>query len=220
MTSSHGAARLLVVADDALTRLGLAALAEQQGNLRVVGSILPDELGIGQRAAETLAIYTPDLLLWEVRSPESERQIELLATVSDDLPPVLVIHGEGVDEQPLWVAGAQGVLPRSASGRQLSAAIGALLEGLSVFSRQGEAPAPRRTARGAKPEKPPEALTPRELEVLQAVADGLANKQIARALGMSEHTVKFHINSILGKLGASSRTDAVVRATRAGLLFL
>ncbi len=65
-----------------------------------------------------------------------------------------------------------------------------------------------------------EPLSSRELDVLRGLAEGLSNKQIARALGISEHTVKFHINAILGKLGAQSRTEAVVRATRAGLILL
>ena len=65
-----------------------------------------------------------------------------------------------------------------------------------------------------------EELTPRETEVLELMADGLTNKAIAQRLGISDHTVKFHVNAILGKLGAQSRTEAVVRATRLGLLFL
>jgi DNA-binding NarL/FixJ family response regulator len=65
-----------------------------------------------------------------------------------------------------------------------------------------------------------EHLSARELDVLRGMAEGLSNKQIARALGISEHTVKFHINAILGKLDAQSRTEAVVRATRAGLILL
>ena len=65
-----------------------------------------------------------------------------------------------------------------------------------------------------------EPLTPRELEVLKRMAEGLSNKQIARELAISEHTIKFHVNAILGKLGAQSRTEAVVRATRAGLILL
>ncbi len=65
-----------------------------------------------------------------------------------------------------------------------------------------------------------EALTPREEEVLHLLADGLSNKAIALQLGISDHTVKFHVNAILGKLGAQSRTEAVVRATRMGLLVL
>ena len=65
-----------------------------------------------------------------------------------------------------------------------------------------------------------EELTPRETEVLQLLADGLTNKAIAQRLGISDHTVKFHVNAVLGKLGAQSRTEAVVRASRLGLLQL
>jgi len=216
-----GALRLLIVADDALTRLGLTALVEQQSSVTVVGAIAASELS-GASIAGSMALYTPDLLLWEVGWQEVERQTERLAELSDDLPPVLVLHGAGVDAEALWVAGARGVLPRSASGAQIAAALQALAADLSVFVPREDVPAPPLPAKDRERmlEKPVEALTPRELQVLQAVADGMANKQIARALGMSEHTVKFHINAILGKLGASSRTDAVVRATRAGLLFL
>jgi DNA-binding NarL/FixJ family response regulator len=66
----------------------------------------------------------------------------------------------------------------------------------------------------------PEPLTPREQEVLQLLAEGLPNKAIARQLEISDHTVKFHVNAIMGKLGAQSRTEAVVRATRLGLVLL
>ncbi len=65
-----------------------------------------------------------------------------------------------------------------------------------------------------------EPLTPREIEVLQLLAGGLANKEIGSRLGISESTAKFHVNSILGKLGAQGRTDAVVRAVRMGLVLL
>jgi DNA-binding NarL/FixJ family response regulator len=65
-----------------------------------------------------------------------------------------------------------------------------------------------------------EELTPRELQVLELLAEGLPNKVIARRLGISDHTVKFHVNAVLGKLGAQSRTEAVVRATRLGLILL
>jgi DNA-binding NarL/FixJ family response regulator len=67
---------------------------------------------------------------------------------------------------------------------------------------------------------PDEQLTPREMEVLQRLAEGLTNKAIAQELGISEHTVKFHVNAIMGKLQAQSRTEAVVRATRLGLILL
>ena len=79
-------------------------------------------------------------------------------------------------------------------------------------------PSPPGRERGAAPLV--EDLTPRELEVLQLLAEGLSNKEIARRLGTSEHTVKFHVNAILGKLGAHSRTEAVTRAARLGLIIL
>ena len=65
-----------------------------------------------------------------------------------------------------------------------------------------------------------ESLTPREVEVLKLLAEGLSNRAIAFGLGISEHTVKFHVNAIMGKLGAQSRTEAAVRATQLGLLLL
>ena len=69
-------------------------------------------------------------------------------------------------------------------------------------------------------ERPVEALTPREHEVLVLLADGVGNRELANALGISEHTVKFHLSAIFGKLGATTRTDAVRRALRAGLIDL
>ena len=74
--------------------------------------------------------------------------------------------------------------------------------------------------RAASPPRPARALTPREREVLQLLAEGLANKAIAQRLAISEHTVKFHVNAIMSKLGAQSRTAAVVQATRLGLIML
>ena len=70
------------------------------------------------------------------------------------------------------------------------------------------------------PLPPAEPLTARELQVLRLLAEGLANKAIAQRLAISEHTVKFHVNAIMGKLGADSRTEAVVRASRLGLILL
>jgi DNA-binding NarL/FixJ family response regulator len=89
---------------------------------------------------------------------------------------------------------------------------------LHPAAASGAAPraVPDRTVSSA----PAESFTPREREVLALVAEGLANKMIARKLGITEHTVKFHLNAILTKLGAQSRTEAVVKATRMGLLAL
>jgi DNA-binding NarL/FixJ family response regulator len=125
------------------------------------------------------------------------------------------------DEEPAglaWSAGARGLLFRDVTAPRLLAAIQAITQDLAavepalmaglMVSASFEEPAPA------------EDLTPRELEVLQLLAEGLANRAIAQELAISEHTVKFHVNAIMSKLSAQSRTAAVVRATRLGLILL
>jgi DNA-binding NarL/FixJ family response regulator len=102
-----------------------------------------------------------------------------------------------------------GWLPPDASAVQIDAALRAVAAGLKV----GAAPPPARNF-DALPEEPPVVLTPREIEVLAALGDGLTNKETARLLGISPHTVKFHIESLFRKLGASSRAAAVARGMR------
>lgn len=123
-------------------------------------------------------------------------------------------------------AGVRGVLPNDVSPDQLVAALQASASGLLVLhptqalapvNSNGFALAP---VRSQALDEQVEALTPREREVLQMLASGLGNKQIAAKLGISDHTVKFHVASILGKLGAASRTEAVSVGIRRGLLLL
>ncbi|OLC37901.1 MAG: hypothetical protein AUH28_03285 [Acidobacteria bacterium 13_1_40CM_56_16] len=109
-------------------------------------------------------------------------------------------------------AGVGGVLQSNASSEQIVQAIKSVASGLMVFDR---ALAPQ-----SPDDEPLEQLTPRESEVLRLLADGLGNKEIAVKLSISEHTIKFHIHSILGKLGAASRTEAVTRGLRSGLIEL
>jgi two-component system, NarL family, nitrate/nitrite response regulator NarL len=110
-------------------------------------------------------------------------------------------------------AGQAGLLPRDASPQQIDAAIRAVAVGLIV--RAGEAPRP---AFGEMPEPEPSLLTPREVEILTAIGDGLSNKAVARRLGISQHTVKFHVESLLRKLGAASRAEAVHKGLRQRLI--
>jgi DNA-binding NarL/FixJ family response regulator len=110
------------------------------------------------------------------------------------------------------------VVPRSADGARLAAALAAVREGLVVVD-EALATAVLRP-RQARPAALVEALTPRESEVLQLLAQGLANKAIAARLGISDHTAKFHVNAILGKLGVQTRTEAIVHAARLGLVLL
>jgi DNA-binding NarL/FixJ family response regulator len=114
-------------------------------------------------------------------------------------------------------AGASGVLGRDADADRLAAAARAAAEDLLVVERA--------LSEGALRIRPAaetlvEPLTPRELEVLQLLGQGLSNRALAERLHISEHTAKFHVNAILGKLGAQSRAEAVAQGVRLGLLLL
>lgn len=120
-------------------------------------------------------------------------------------------------------AGARGLLSRSADDAAIAAAMAAVEQGLCVLP-QGLIQGPSTAEVAGDPSWPPPAgepaLTARELDVLAALADGLSNKAIARRLGISFHTAKFHVGGILAKLDADSRTEAVTRAAQRGLVML
>jgi DNA-binding NarL/FixJ family response regulator len=141
-------------------------------------------------------------------------------TVLDEGGPGLIMLGD--DQSVRRLAGragpAWGVLPPDASGPELAAAAAAVAQGLVVV--------PPSSARGLartvedEDDVEREALTTREREVLELASHGLSNRDLAATLGISEHTVKFHLASIYGKLGAGSRTEAVRRGLRRGLITL
>jgi DNA-binding NarL/FixJ family response regulator len=142
---------------------------------------------------------------------------------------VLVDPADVEDALDALYAGAAAILPRSAVRAQIAAAIEAAINGLATLPRDvletllETLPDPRSPDAGAP--LPIEAgammpLTPRELEVLAAMADGASNKAIARRLGISFHTAKFHVAAILAKLDADSRTEAVTKAAHLGLVML
>jgi len=109
---------------------------------------------------------------------------------------------------------ARGVLPADASPRQIDAALRAVASGLGVQTPQ------RERFSALEEHEAPSPLTPRELEILIALSDGLSNKQIARRFDISQHTVKFHAESIFRKLGATTRAEAVAKGLRQGLVHL
>jgi DNA-binding NarL/FixJ family response regulator len=138
---------------------------------------------------------------------------------------VAMIPEADPEELDALAAGAHAVLARSAADAEISAAIIAAHHGLALLPRQllgallaASAIDPPETSPHAADDRSP--LTPRELEVLVAMADGMSNKTIARRLGISYHTVKFHVAAILAKLDADSRTEAVARAAHLGLVML
>jgi DNA-binding NarL/FixJ family response regulator len=154
-----------------------------------------------------------DLLDADVALVDGANDPEEALAEAPDHPAVLLLVGEGAAAGPLLARGALGVVRRDAEAETLSAALHAIHAGLTVIDpafRPAEA-IPRIVA---------EPLTRREREVLQLIADGLSNRKIAKKLGISEHTAKFHVNAILTKLDADTRTEAVVRAARLGWLLL
>jgi len=116
--------------------------------------------------------------------------------------------------------GIHGVLAMDVGQEELIAALQAVAQGLAVFPSHVTDQAGQLRGSDPSPTGAPESLTSREREVLLLLADGLSNKVIADRLGISDHTVKFHVASILGKLGASSRTEAVTSAIRLGLIMI
>lgn len=207
--------RILVIAGDALTRAGLSAILSTQPNLQSVGQLEPaDDLDAA------MTTFQPDVVLWDIgyASDESlERLADFAADTSAPAVPILALLADSELAPAVWQSGVRAMLPRSAPIATLAAALDATANNLVVLDM--------RSAGGvlAPPGAPPshvEPLTAREREVLQLMAQGMPNKNIARDLGISEHTVKFHVNAILSKFGAQSRTEAVVIASRAGLVLL
>lgn len=231
--------RVIVVAADALVRAGLRTYLHQQPRLEVVAELDAGDSGAEMKGAQVspsgksskaknwAELYRPDAALWEMGWQEPAETLARLGEMADAGIPTLVLRGETGDvaqgDQSLWIAGARGILSRRATGEQLAIALEAIAHGLRVqeyASDDVRGNVGQVSTLAATEDEMYETLTPRERAVLEAIADGMSNKQIAPHLGMSEHTVKFHVNSILGKLHAVSRTDAVVRATRAGILAL
>jgi DNA-binding NarL/FixJ family response regulator len=139
----------------------------------------------------------------------------------------LVVLLDGTEKQDIvraLSAGARGLLDRSASRNEITAAVKAVTAGLVVVAPQLLATLFNEASSADALSKDNDAgrarLTPRELEVLVAMADGASNKAIARRLGISFHTAKFHVAAILAKLDADSRTEAVAKAAQLGLVML
>ena len=199
------------------------SIAEPQLRARVVAALGELGLGVAGNAAggAALARLVRDsnaalVLADDAFLPE----IKVAAPV-----PVLLLLREPLEDRALdaLARGAAGVLANTVDGATLLAAIAALRAGLAVvplapLRRSSDAVDVAAPSTGGERTSP--LLTPRELEVLAALADGASNKAIARRLGISFHTVKFHVAGILSKLGAETRTEAVAQGARLGLVML
>jgi DNA-binding NarL/FixJ family response regulator len=200
--------RIAVVAPAMALRVGLREVLGGLSDLDVVAEAARvEELPAGD--VDVLVLASPDGL--RMLEPESAPAVLLL---TDNLEDVRELQNQSL---PAW-----GVLPINASEEELGAAVRALGEGLWVGS-----PALLRTllrrpsvVEVSDTDPLPDPLTGREIQVLQMMASGLANKQIALSLGISEHTVKFHLSSLYAKFGVTSRTEAVRAGARRGLVVL
>ncbi len=207
--------RVLITATSPTVRAGLGALLAGHANLTLLEA--PGRPGLLADLAETVEA---DVVLLALEPGEL---LPLPLGLPPDLAgrePAVVVLGDDMAEG--WIpralrAGARGALPRTATGEQIAAAVTAAAAGLVV---QPAALSPALARPTLNPIAPAPPLTPREVEVLAMLAEGLANKAIAGRLAISEHTVKTHVAAIFGKLGVSTRAEAVATAARMGMLML
>lgn len=210
--SDENRLQVMIVSANPLARIGLAALLGTMPMYEVVGQVSPE--------ADLLLLkdrFQADILLWDMgwEMPFSLETMQQLA-LQGEVPPILALIPDDTEISQLMGLGVAGLLWQSSRPEQLSAALTAIHEGLTVYDPD-LLPTPPTT----KPASDLyEDLTLREQEVLQLLAQGLANKTIARHLNVSDHTVKFHVNAIMTKLGAQSRTEAVIKAMKLGLVVL
>jgi two-component system, NarL family, response regulator YdfI len=210
--------RVFIVAASPLASLGLQSLVADR-NAEVVGSSSDIDSLDG-----LFADAGADVLVIDASSENSEAVLDSLARsdLASEIP-VVVLAG---NSPPNWPSealrkGVRAVLPADISRDQLSATLQAVTAGLLVLHPTEIAAVLPTTAPASQIlSELPEQLTPREREVLQMLAGGLANKEIAARLNISDHTAKFHVASILGKLGATTRTEAVTAGIRRGLVLL
>jgi len=195
--------RIAIVAPSPVVRAGLEALLATTPGWEVAGSFA-DAAHVDSLTLDVLVAALPVSGLPALAAP------------------IVLLTSEG---QPEWTAealrsGVRALLPRDASAAAILAAVEAAANGLAVIDPQeleellgSPVPTDATDTDGV-------ALTPRETEVLRMMADGAANKEIAWKLAISDHTVKFHVASVMGKLNASSRTEAVTRGLRRGLILM
>jgi len=210
--------RILVADDHPVVRDGLVAILSTQPDFEVVG-----EASTGFEVIEQVAGLQPDVLLLDLEMPELDGAAAL-ERLRDSHPRVraIVFTAFDTDERILGAvqAGAQGYLLKGAPREELFNAVRVVHAGGSLLQPVVASKLLRQVSHQSQAAPEVEALTPRELEVLHLLARGLQNKEIAAELTISERTVKFHVSSIMGKLGAGNRTEAVALAAQQGLVEL
>ncbi len=205
--------RILVIASSPIVRAGLETVLREDPRFAVLTNP-----GAGPSAAR-IRDSRPDVLLIEIAS--ADKITAPAFTRGDDAPPTVLLadHLGRAELRRALHSSVRAVLPRDATGPEIMAAIEGAAAGLTVLSSDDMDALLPATAEAAQADFiPGDALSSRELEVLAMLAEGMGNKDVAARLKISEHTVKFHVSSILGKLRVTTRGEAVARGVREGLI--
>jgi DNA-binding NarL/FixJ family response regulator len=202
--------RILIADDHFIVRIGLIALVNTEPDMQVVG-----EAADGAQAVDLFDRTNPDLVLMDLRMPVKDgiaATKEIRAKQPKARILMLTTFDGDTDIHRAIQAGAQGYVLKNSTGDKLIPALRAVAAGEDWI--------PREIASRLASRKLFEELTPREIQVLQQMAKGLANKEIGDVLNISGHTVKDHLKSILGKLRVADRTEAVTIGLQRGIIQL
>jgi len=206
----RGSISILIADDHYVVRMGLVALVETEPDLQVIG-----EAADGVQAVELFKRLRPDLTLMDLRMPRKDG-ITATREIREQFPEARILMlttFDGDDDiHKSLSAGANGYLLKNATREHLIPALRAVAADQRWI--------PKDVARRLANRKMFEVLTPREVEVLHQLAKGLANKEIADVLDISEYTTKDHLKSILSKLHVADRTEAVTAAIQRGIVHL
>lgn len=210
--------RILLAEDQTLLREATRRLLELEPDVEVIG-----EAGDGREALELAVRLAPDILLLDMALPHLNG-VEVIRRIKATNPRIAVLVLSAYDYDAYVVAsleaGAAGYLLKDVRAEELVAALRAASSGEPALHPAVTKKLLRRLALRGAQESPPESLTQREMDVLKAAATGVSNKEIASRLELSPRTVQIHLAKVFGKLDAASRTEAVVRGLKLGLLTL
>jgi len=212
--------RVLLADDHAVVRKGIREFLEEAGDVEVVA-----EAGDGAEALRLVEAHQPDVAVLDIRMPEVTG-VEATRRIKAHVPGTRVLILTSYDDDPyvfaLLQAGADGYVLKTASSDELVQAVRTVDRGESALSPEIASKVVRQAVTG-RPEGAAdqvEKLSERELDVLRLAARGLTNRQIGHELGISHRTVQGHLQSVYGKLGVNSRTEAVTEALRRGWIVI